>query len=265
MKVLGSVSAAILALIIVSVVSAEHHANCTVVADVHFKSITHGRGKRAGDLIYSLEFFRSLLGSPNNGRKGPKSKGHRWINWDDEEVPFELPYDYFNSYSRRGLVLESRKNKFRVSTPPVVPDGIVDKRFSSINKRESKNFKTFTRKRLFTPVKDNVFAVKFYLPGESQRAFVQGFGAVFVGVDVPGQTRMVAYDRGGCVLAAEYVEPSPNGLSFLGFYFDSPIIWSVEIKLGNKAIDKSKCGLSCGEDVVVMDDILFSEPVLLRY
>lgn len=39
-----------------------------------------------------------------------------------------------------------------------------------------------------------------------------------------------------------------------------PIIARVAFYVGNQSIDYPYCAVSCGEDVVVMDDFLYDEP-----
>mmetsp|Transcript_14532 Transcript_14532/g.58956 ORF Transcript_14532/g.58956 Transcript_14532/m.58956 type:complete len:259 (-) Transcript_14532:152-928(-) len=224
-----------------------------------FRSIVHGSGRNTGSLTFSFEHFRGLLGGLNNGNDaGPLPSGHRQINWDAGIVPFDFPRKFFADTVDRGMSVFSKKNKFAVSGP--APDNVSDRRFSTINHTESKTFKAFSKKRLFTPLRETVFWTKFSVPGTNKRALVQGFGAVFVGVDLPKTTRMVAYDKNDCILAEEYVDAYAGGMSFLGFYFKRPIIARVAFYLGNQPIDYPYCGTSCGEDVVVMDDFLYGEP-----
>lgn len=210
------------------------------------------------DLTDAFESFRGLLGGKNNGNDiGPIFDGHRQINWDADVVPFDMPGDFFASTVTRGLTVVSNKHEFRVSNADH------DDLFNSINRDVAKDFQTFSPKRLFTVAKgDNVFAVDFSVPGKHDEATVEGFGAVFVDVDQDKTTTMTFLAESGCIIGKEDVKAFPEGLSFLGFVSESPAypIHRVVVKLGNKAIDGSSNSFRGKNDIVVMDDFLYSEP-----
>jgi hypothetical protein len=135
-------------------------------------------------------------------------------------------------------------------------------------------FSTFSSPRLFTPKGSNVTEALFFIPGSNGAtpATVRGFGAVFTDVDQPdgsgpgkkrgnrGASTLIEYfgvDKK--VLFSSFVPASPGdaSLSFFGIVFDQPLIARVRITTGDKAPgpDDGK------DDIVVMDDFIYGEPV----
>mmetsp|Transcript_10662 Transcript_10662/g.15417 ORF Transcript_10662/g.15417 Transcript_10662/m.15417 type:complete len:251 (-) Transcript_10662:145-897(-) len=236
-----------------ALIAAAQSATCE--SKTSFKTIVHGGGAKSAKLEYAVDFFRDLLGGKDNGSDiGPKSKGQRSINWDAPIVPFTFPRKFFSDVVTRGLTVSSDSNQFLVSDP-TPSNG--DKRFSTVNKKASKNFKTFSPKRLFTVIKENVFQIRLTIPGKRAKALTKGFGIVFVDVDKKNTTKMQLYDIDDCLIAEEYVEPNSGGLSFLGFYFREAIIARVIVTLGDRPINKS---YKSSSDVVVCDDFIYGEP-----
>ena len=190
------------------------------------------------------------------------------IDWDGAAVPFDLPFDFFNTNLPRGIIFNATDLKFAVSNPP----SGADDRFSSINAKAARDFITFSRPRLFTPTLDNVLGITFRIPGSSKNATVEAFGAVFVDVDKKRTTYIVAYDTHGCVITAIPVLPKKDGLSFAGFKVigvhtlhegikEVPAsVAKVVIKLGNRAISGTGASNFKFGDIVVLDDLLYSEP-----
>ena len=217
----------------------------------------------ADGLEESFELFCDLLGGDNNMNNVKKNgikDGHHQINWDGENVPFDMPGDFFAIDVTRGCTIRSDSNEFRVSNPMDGSDDL----FDSINRGAAKDFQTFSAKRLFTSVKENEFTIDFSQPGFVNPATVEGFGAVFVDVKEDHKTKMTFYAESGCIIAEEYVKPSAEGLSFLGAFSGSSKfpIFKVEVVLGEEAIDH---GDSKHDDIVVMDDFLYSEPQALKW
>ena len=212
-----------------------------------FKDTAH----RSASLKRIVDKFNAALGGDDNGsEKGPIKGGRRSINWDADVVPFDMPGNFFKNVVTRGAKMIARGGEFRVSNP-VPPNG--DNRFSTINRRASKDFITFSPKRLFTPLKDNKVTVDFSIPGLNKDAVVKGFGAVYVDVDKRHVTQATYLDKRGCVIARQFVDPKNKGLSFLGVIFRKPVIAKVILKLGNTPIQGKG-------DFVVLDDFLYGEP-----
>lgn len=181
-----------------------------------------------------------------------------------------MPFDLFNAVVPRGAVFAAKGNKFAISNPIAPPE---DFRFSSLNRRASKNFVTFSDPRLFTPVHSNVLNTFFRIPGKNTVASVSGFGAVFVDVNKRGKTYLQLFDRNGCQIAKVHVQPKPNGLSFSGVIvhgirtghnkitkIKAPV-QKVTMKLGDTPIVEKHA--SHHQDVVVLDNLFFGEPQAL--
>ncbi|MEM1344238.1 MAG: VPLPA-CTERM sorting domain-containing protein [Pseudomonadota bacterium] len=198
--------------------------------------------------------MQNALGNPLNGNAlGPLPNGRRQINWDAGIVPFDLPGDFFNATVPRGALLSNDAgDAFRVSN-----DG-VDNEFDSLNTLYPDQFQTFSPERLFSPAGTNVFSVDFAVPGSNQDATVNGFGAIFTDVDLADTTKIEWFGLDGSLLFSAFVEPDPQGLSFLGAILDDPIA-SVTITLGTAVLGADDLpGL--GQDVVVLDDFIYGEP-----
>ncbi|MCG8359029.1 MAG: PEP-CTERM sorting domain-containing protein [Kiloniellales bacterium] len=213
----------------------------------------------AGAANVATEFanFQAALGDPNNGNApGPLPGGRRQINWDAGIVPFDMPRDFFNNpifIPTRGAEFTTATNEFRVSN-----DGI-DNEFDSFNTDHPNQFTTFSSPRLFSPLDTNVFDITFFVPASNTPAAVRGFGAVFTDVDQPGITTLEYFGTSNQSLGTFSVLPDPQGLSFLGVVFDLELITRVRVSLGNTTLAS---GIMDGSvnDVVVLDDFLYSEP-----
>lgn len=214
-----------------------------------------------GDLSTVVAEFQAALGEPNNGNAfGPNAEGRRQIDWDAGIVPFDMPADFFNKTVTRGLELSTDAgSEFRVSNPDATDPGAPDNEFDSINPTYPDQFQTFSEPRLFTPEGSNVTEINFFVSGTDVPATVTGFGAVFTDVDLADSTKIEYFDVDGNLLESEFVDPDPQGLSFLGVTFDDARLARVEITSGNTPIGPDD-DPSNGVDVVVMDDFFFGEP-----
>lgn len=213
-----------------------------------------------GDITDGFEEFRGLLGGVNNGNAlGPIADGHRQINWDAAVVPFDMPGDFFNRTVTRGLELTTQGSGFAVSNPADGDPGAPDNRFDSINPTYSDQFQTFSPERLFTPVGSNVFDINFFVSGSDTLATVSGFGAVFTDVDLADTTKIEFFDAANNLLLSEFVDPDPQGLSFLGATFGQQDLFRVRITAGSVPIGPND-NPDAGIDVVVLDDFVFGEP-----
>jgi hypothetical protein len=218
----------------------------------------------AGDITTVVNNFRAAVGDPNNANAiGPLAEGRREINWDGAAGPFDMPPNAFNAFVPRGVEFSTDAgSEFRQSNPsagdPTAPAGGDDK-FNSINPTYADQFVTFSAPRLFTAVNTNVLDVNFFVPGTNIKATTNGFGAVFTDVDLPDSTQIEYYDAEDNLLLAEYVDPSPQGLSFLGATFDEGNLFRARITSGNTALGPDDDPAN-GIDVAVMDDFIHGEP-----
>ena len=140
-------------------------------------------------------------------------------------------------------------------------------------------FAPFSPLRLFTPAGTNITEALFFIPvppgGQSVRATVSGFGAVFSDVDQPngspGKNRnrtartLIEYFGADRQLLFRGVAGFSGGrdLFLFGIVFKDqlnspiPLISRVRITTGNTALGPNEAGR---RDLVVMDDFLYGEP-----
>jgi hypothetical protein len=218
----------------------------------------------------TVDSYRSALGTLNPNVAGTQNggMGRREINWDGVPAAFaapnNLPANFFNANSPRGVVFSTAGTGFQVSgattdggagqpAPPV---------FGNINPNYANQFQTFSPQRLFTAVGSNVYDVSFFVAGSTTPAGVRGFGAVFTDVESAG-TSIQYFDVNDSPLGTLQVLTGANaGLSFLGAIRSDnlPLIGRVRITSGNAALG---AGINDGGaiDLVVADDFLFGEPV----
>jgi hypothetical protein len=141
---------------------------------------------------------------------------------------------------------------------------------TSIQASYETTFSTFSAVRVFTPLGSNITDVTFSLPGSAGAipATVAGFGAVFSDVDLAGMTTLEAFAPDGSSdvfnVPQGTVGTAPSAtLSFIGLLAEADErIARVRITTGNQALGNAD---SNGNpvDVVVMDDFLYSEPVII--
>lgn len=180
-----------------------------------------------------------------------------------------MPGDFFKNTVTRGIEFSTRGNEFRVSNPTPPPR---DDRFSSINNRVSRDFRRFSRERLFTSLRSNIITSRFSIPGDSRnrRALVSGFGAVFTDVDLRRRTFIDYFDNRGCLIFKLFIKRRSRGLSFGGIKVlrrngnrVGSVIDRVVLNLGNRIIT-DRDGDGGRGDIVVLDDLLYGEPQLRR-
>ena len=235
-----------------------------------------------GNITTIVEGFRAFvgMGGDNNGNEiGSQGEGFREINWDGGAVPFNMPGNFFNNQNLpvnglpRGVEFStaSALSLFGVSNPVFPADSFFgDNEFDTINPTYPEQFTTFSEPRLFAPLDLNFMDVDFFEPGvfdedgDPVPALVTGFGAIFTDVDLPERTKLELFDRDGDLLFSQFVEPDPQGLSFLGVAFDQPVVSKVRITSGNVplslGLDDDPFGT--GVDVVAMDNFIYGEPVV---
>lgn len=219
-----------------------------------------GSGANAAAIQASVDSFRTALGTLNPNVAGSVGSGRREINWDGVpdalSAPNNLPGDFFNVNSPRGVVLSTPGTGFQVSAK-ASSGTAVD--FGNIDPNYPDFFAPFSAERLFTALGSNITDVSFFIPGSTTQALTNGFGAVFSDVDLANLTSLEFFDINDVSLGSFNV-PNIAGnqtLSFLGVTFDTPVVSRVRITSGNQILASG----NTFTDLVVMDDFIFGEPV----
>lgn len=226
-----------------------------LAAPVVFKAA----GSTPADIQATVEEFRNALGD-NRNVGGHFEDGRREINWDAVPdafaSPHNLPANFFNKNSPRGVVFFTPGSGFRVSAR----DGVGPVEFGELRPDASKKFAAFSRPRLFTALASPITEILFFVPGTAQAATSTAFGSVFTDVDRPESTKIEYFDVNGALLFSGFV-PAAHGdetLSFLGVAFDAgEEVFLVRITSGDVELGGTNRG---GEDLVVMDDFIYAEP-----
>ena len=220
-------------------------------------------GTGAGATVARDQFRVDLGGGTVPGANGSFGGLRREINWDGvpdaRAAPNNLPANFFNVNSPRGVVFSTPGTGFQVSAN----QGVAPIDFGNIDFTYPGIFNPFSPQRLFTPLGSNVMDVQFFLPGTNTPALVRGFGAIFSDVDLPSTTFITFYDRSDIIIgsfAAPNVPNANESFSFVGASFADPIVARVRIITGNVPLGPGTIELN-GNDLVVMDDFLYSEPV----
>jgi hypothetical protein len=217
-----------------------------------------------GSANFAMSAFEAAIGGANNGSgTGTYANGFRSINWDGVPdvyaTPNLLPDNYFNSISPRGVKLLTPGTGVAVSASTASGLAL---HFGDINSTYTSNFVAFSPERLFAPMQSNIVQVYFFKPGTNLPAMVQGFGAVFNDVE-SSSTKIHYYGFDGASLGTGQVTQPAGGsqASFFGVLFapTDPPIGHVVITLGDAALAGST-NENALTDLVVMDDITYSEP-----
>jgi hypothetical protein len=206
----------------------------------------------------TVDAFRTALGPLNPNTAGSFGVGRREINWDGVpdslSAPNNLPANFFNVNSPRGVVFSTPSTGFQTSANA----GVGPVRFDNINPTYSAQFQTFSPQRLFTSLGSNITDVNFFVPGSTTASSTSGFGAVFTDVDLVNITSIQFFDSLGLSLGTFSAPTANNGLSFLGVQFNAgERIGRVRITSGNTPVGPTESG---SLDVVVMDDFIYAEP-----
>ncbi|MCY7374478.1 MAG: VCBS repeat-containing protein [Pyrinomonadaceae bacterium] len=242
--------------------------NSTFAAPV----IRSAAGANAAAIQATVDQFRADLGgalNPNNGQSF--TNGRREINWDGVpdtlSSPNNLPANFFNSNSPRGAVFTTACGNatFRVSSTTASGTPV---RFGELDASYTNTFTTFSAQRLFTVISESaapcsILTVNFFIPGTSIPATVSGFGIVLTDVDTTGNARIIAYDKGGNIIAPGFMAPpaANGGLSFVGVsYTAGERIASVQIVSGTNRLAAGNIDGTNGVDAVAMDDFIYGEP-----
>jgi hypothetical protein len=217
---------------------------------------------KAGMIDDAVRKFRDLLGPLSLNESQPL--GRREVNWDDVILFLTnnngFPGDYFNRtdaggpYNRkRGIVLTTPGAGFRVS----------NNQFGDIDTLYRDEFIPYSPLKNITSLGSNIIDINFKSPGSDKAGYVHGFGAVFSDVNIAGSTIVSLYS--GKFLVGNFpVKIADTGeFSFFGIYLPYIRITRVRIKLGEAPLGygvQDVCDSPTGRDLVVMDDLIFSNP-----
>jgi hypothetical protein len=221
-------------------------------------NVQQAAGTSAAAIQSAVDAYRADLGTLNPNVAGSFGSGRREINWDGVpdalSAPNDLPPDFFNVNSPRGVVFDTPGSGFQVSGKAPAPI-----EFDNINPTYSSLFTVFSPQRLFTALDSKLVNVRFFVPGSSTPATSSGFGSVFTDVDRARKTRMRYFDERNRPLGKFDVPASPGSetLSFLGVRFLDDEVARVRITSGNRALGPNE---NNGRDLVVMDDFIYGEP-----
>ena len=223
--------------------------------------------KASGDsiaILPALNEFRDTLGTLNlhPGATG----GRREINWDGVPPAFTnnnlFPGDFFGASDP---TLPDGRKRGLLNTTPGTGFSISDNDFFFINPKYDDQFNDFSPKKTFIAVGSNITDNLFRVPGTNLPASVKGFGVVFSGVNNASSTSMEFYD--GDRLLGTFRVPNngnnlPGGFSFVGVYFPHEKVTRVRIFSGSAPLSPTQDDLTDGggEDLVIMDDFIYSEP-----
>jgi len=207
----------------------------------------------------TVDSFRTALGALNPNTAGSFPSGRREINWDGVPdalaAPNNLPANFFNVNSPRGVVFSTPGTGFQVSAN----SGVAPIEFDNLNPTYSSIFQTFSPQRLFTALGSTILDLNFFVPGSSTPATTIGFGAVFTDVDVASTTSIQFFDAQSASLGTFTSATANNGLCFVGVLFNAgETAGRVRITSGNTPLGPNDS--PPGVDVVVMDDFIYAEP-----
>lgn len=239
--------------------------------------IRTSKGTSATDpnLLIGINQFKADLGGSNNGAGGSFTTGRREINWDavpdNLSAPNELPSNFFNSTSPRGIVFSSPcSSQFQVSADSNNPTS-TPVRFGNIDPSYETSFVTFSSERLFSvqtsPVNGlnqfdcNTVIIDFFIPGTNIPATVSGFGVVLTDLDDNRFSLLRCLDTAGNQVVGQSIPIQSNGLSFVGASFNAgERISKCLINSGNARLAPGNVDQVGTRDIVAMDDFIYGEP-----
>jgi hypothetical protein len=212
-----------------------------------------------GDILPRLNEFRAAVGKLNTTPNA--TGGRREINWDgiaDSLLDNALPHSFFNQVGagipatfQRGLLYND--GNFQASAG----------RFGHLNAQAYTQFNAFSGNKVFANVSNAEWPIGFQVAGQSTPATINAFGMVFSDVDVEGSVTLEFYNENSSL--GKYTVPAHNeatSFSFFGIHFPNHTITRIIVKHQGKISDGNKDVSQGGtDDLVVIDDIIYSEPV----
>jgi uncharacterized repeat protein (TIGR01451 family) len=186
------------------------------------------------------------------------------VTWEDvpdsAASPHDFPPDYLKDHLSYGITFATiGAGRFRVSagTPNVTATPSL---FGDIDSRYPDQFIAQSPSRIFAPLDGSSFEIYFFDRTNGLPAMVDGFGAVFTGVDLTTSTTMEFF-HGSTSLGKYPVPPGRRKVaSFLGVVFGGRVVSRVVVagagRLGD--VDVSDGGTA---DVFALDDLFYQDPV----
>ncbi len=229
-----------------------------VVGPVFGAAIVYsGSGADPASITAVRDSFRVDIGGGTvAGANGSFGGLRREINWDGVPdalaSPNNLPANFFNANSPRGVVFSTPGSGFQVSANAIAPPI----EFGNFNATYPAIFQTFSAQRLFAAVGSNIVDVNFFIPGTALADSTSAFASIFTDVDLADSTT-IEFFSGANSLGLYSAPVANNGLSFLGVRFNAgERITRVRITSGNAALGPND---GAGVDVVAMDDFIYAE------
>jgi hypothetical protein len=242
-----------LSLALVALLSSPAHAGFTVF---------EGAGVDSAAITPTRDAFRTAVGGGTvAGANGSFGGVRREINWDAVADafadPFGLPPNFFNVNSPRGVVFSTPGTGFAVSANAGQPTPALFG-FPS-------DFQTFSAQRLFTAFNSNTTDVSFFVPGTTTPATTSAFGVIFSDVEVAGLTKIEFFDQtNALIFSRDALLAGNQGLTFLGGVANAgEQISRVRITAGLNTITANGILGNPNDDVAVMDDFLYAEPIVV--
>ena len=242
-----------------AVVCATCFASAASAAPVNFTTF-ESAGANPAAITATRDAFRVAVGGGAiAGANGSFGGLRREINWDGvpdaRSDPNLLPANFFNVNSQRGAVFATPGTGFLVSANSGQAAPAL---FGFAN-----DFQAFSAQRLFTALNSNVTDVSFFIPGTAVAATTTAFGLIFVDVEVAGLTKIEFFDNTNALIYSHNALVGGNqGLSFLGAMVDGGgSISRVRITSGLNTIVSNGVPGNLNDDLVVMDDFLYAEPL----
>src|SRR5207244_9083980 len=138
-------------------------------------------GSDPASITPTVNAFRSALGTLNPNVPGSFGSGRREINWDGVpdafSAPNNLPANFFNVNSPRGVIFSTPGTGFQVSANAVNPTA-TPVQFGNLDPNYPTFFEPFSQQRLFTALGSTITEVNFFVPATNTPALTRGFGAV---------------------------------------------------------------------------------------
>jgi len=218
-----------------------------------------GMGANVAAITPVRDAFRTAIGGGSTaGSNGSFGGLRREINWDGvpaDRADFNpLPANFFNTISPRGAVFSTPGTGFLVSAN----SGLATPTLFGL----ANDFQAFSSQRLFTAVNSNLTDVSFFLPGTTTAATTTAFGLIFVDVEVADLTQLEFFDANNVSIYLRSAMVGGNrGLSFLGATVSGGEISRVRITSGSNTLVSNGVLGNPNDDIVVMDDFLYAEPV----